>query len=141
MNKICFIIFISFIFPLAILAQSKVEDCSKLKNGKFYLYTQNHPIGYLIIRKDSIQEEVNLQTNDTSFWKVSWKNVCDFDFKFIRKSHPISYDEQSFYNSHTTKCRVQKIETDYYIFKGGLDSINNSSAVIDTIWFKPRKSF
>jgi len=130
---------IIFSLPLLISAQPKLNNYNKLKNGTFYLYPPNFPLGFTIIRKDTLQEEINLKTNDTSYWKVSWQNDYQFEFKFIRKNHPISDNEKSFYIDHIVKGKVLKVENDYYTFKAGFDSINNPIASFtDTMWFKAK---
>ena len=131
---------IAFILPLSIFGQSvKSSNCNKIKYGTFYFYPANAQNGFVIIRKKSLQEEINLKTSDTSFWKINWINSCEFNLKFIRKSHPISKDEIAFYDSHVSVVKITKITKDYYVFKGGLDSINNISAMTDTLWFKSRQ--
>jgi hypothetical protein len=129
---------IIFLFPLILLGQSKDADCSNIKKGTFYFYPSNSQAGFVIVRGDSIQKEINIQTTDTSFWKVRWQNDCMFNLKFIRKSHPISDEEKNFYNSHTTAFKVLSVTKDYYTFKAGLDSITTKNPLTDTLWRKAR---
>jgi hypothetical protein len=90
------------------------------------------------MRSDSIQEEINITTADTFFWKVSWQNDCMFTLNFISKSPSISDEDKRFYNSHTTIVKVSNVTKDYYAFKVGLDSISIINPLIDTLWFKAR---
>lgn len=92
----------------------------------------------MIIRDGSIQREVNTKTLDTSFWKVDWVNDCVLNLKFIRSSQPMSNAQKSFFSSHITTVQVLGITKDYYIFKGGLDSISRINNTTDTLWLKPR---
>ena len=128
--------FLILFMPLAGIGQMKGSNCNSIKKGKFYFYPSNSQKQFLIIRNYSIQKEINLQTNDTSFWKVSWQSPCMFTLTFLQRSQPISSEELLFFNSHKTVVKVLKITKDYYIFKGGLDAITNSSAVADTLWLK-----
>jgi hypothetical protein len=127
-----------FFFPLILLGQSKSADCGSVRKGIFYLYPQKSQTKFAIMRSDSTQEEVNLITTDTSYWKVSWQNDCMFNLKFIRKSHPISDGEKNFYNSHTTVFKILSVTKDYYTFKAGLDSIATTNPLTDTLWRKAR---
>ncbi len=139
MNKksICFLI--AFILPLFMLGQSPTAyDCNKIKCGTFYFYPSGSKQGFIILRNASIQKEINIETKDTSFWKVDWKNTCEFNLKFIRKSQPISDDEKAFYNSHISIVKVIEVTKNYYVFNAGLDSLNDG-ALTDTLWFKARQ--
>jgi len=140
MSKEFFNFLITFLSPLMILGQPAVvgTDCNTIKEGTFYFYPENAQKAFVIVRKGTMQTEINLKTNDTSFWEVKWEKDCAFDVKFIRKSHSISDDELSFYNSHTTVFKVLRITKDYYVFKGGLDSISKANILTDTMWLKPR---
>jgi hypothetical protein len=127
-----------FLLPLTLIGQLKNPDCSNIKKGTFYFYPSNSQERFVIMRGDSIQEEIHMATTDTSFWKVSWQNDCMFNLKFIRKSHPISDEEKNFYNAHTTVVKVINVTKEYYAFKAGLDSISTSNPLTDTLWLKAR---
>jgi hypothetical protein len=131
---------ITLFSPLLILGQSaRNTDCYKVKNGTFYFYPPDKPKGFTVIRKGRTQAEIDLSTGDTTFWKVNWKSECVFDVRFVRKSSPMPLHESNFFNSHTTFFEVLKCLKDYYIFKGGLDSIDNPNALTDTMWLKARE--
>jgi hypothetical protein len=136
-----FINFIIYFFsPLIILGQPTATnaDCSRVKNGNFYFYPVNTQKGFRVDRKGAVQSEINLETRDTSFWKVNWENDCAFDLKFIRKSQAISDDEKSFYSAHVTVFKILSVTKDYYVFKAGLDSITDKSVLTDTLWRESR---
>jgi len=138
MTKEFRIYIIAFLFPFTLLGQSKNVDCSNIKNGTFYFYPANSQSKFVILRSDSIQEEINISKADTSFWRVSWRNDCMLNLKFIRKSHPISDDERQFYNSHTSVVKVLSVTKNYYAFKAGLDSISTTNPLTDTLWLKEK---
>jgi hypothetical protein len=129
---------IIFLFPLTIIGQPKASGCDKIKNGTFYFYPLRSQKEFVIIRDDSIQKEIDIKTSDTSFWKVEWVNNCHLNLKFIRSSQSMSNAKKSFFNSHITVVEVLDVTKDYYIFKGGLDSINNANILTDTMWLKAR---
>ena len=62
-----------------------------------------------------------------------------FHLSFIRKSHPISDEEKSFYNSHTLSVKVLNVAKDYYTFEAGMNPATTQRPVVDTLWFKERK--
>jgi len=136
MKKLLIIFLISFLFPIILLGQSTTSSCKKIRNGTFYFHPQNAQKKLIVVRHGSIQKEINPQKTDTSFWKVTWQNDCSYSLKFIRKSRPLSDEEKFFYTSHISVVKILTIKKDYYVFKGGLDSITNKSALTDTLWFK-----
>lgn len=133
-------LFISiFLVPLMTFGQSgKLPACSKLKNGIFYFYPPGNPKGFTLIRKGGLQTEIDHLTRDTSVWKINWRTACEFDVRFIQGSRPLSQDERKFYDSHITVFQILKIEKQYYLFRGSLDSINNPKTFTDTVWLKAR---
>lgn len=130
---------IALALPVPLFGQSvKSDDCNTIKYGTFYFYPANSQNRFIVIRKQSFQEEINLKTSDTSFWKVNWTNACEFNLKFIRTNRVVSTAESDFYNAHVTVIKISKITEDYYVFKGGLDSLGTANAVTDTVWYKLR---
>jgi hypothetical protein len=139
MNKKNANFFIALVCPLFTCGQpARVNDCNKVKYGTFYFYPPKTNDEFVIIRDKDFQKEINFKTKDTSFWQVNWKNDCECSLKFIRKSGPVSNDEKAFYKAHVTVVQIAKVSKQYYVFKGGLDSIESRNPVSDTIWFKPR---
>lgn len=132
------IVVFAVLFPFVLLGQSNKVDCQKVKEGTFYFYPSNTKLKYVIIRGDSIQEEIDYKTADTTFWKVYWQNDCTLKLGFIRKTQPISDGERYFYNSHITVIKIMDVTKDYYTFKGGLDSISTLKSISDTLWFNAR---
>ncbi len=129
---------ILFFFPLMLLGQSKSADCGSVRKGIFYFYPPKSQTKFAIVRSDSTQEEVNLLTTDTSFWRISWQNDCMFNLKFVRKSHAISNEEKDFYNSHTLSVKILSVTKDYYTFKADMDPSATKNPLVDTLWFKVR---
>lgn len=128
---------ITFLFPALIFGQLKNLNCKRIKIGSFYFYPPASSKGFLIIRNKTTQKEINLQTGDTSFWRIKWQSPCIFTLSFLRKSRAVSNEELSFFNSHKTVVEILGLTKDYYIFKGGLDNMVTSN-VTDTMWFTKR---
>lgn len=123
--------------PSFIYAQLKNTDCNSIKKGQFYFYPPNSQKGFLIVRNNFVQKEINLSTGDTSFWKVDWQTPCLFHLTFMRKSKPISNEELSFLKSHQTAVEILQVTKDFYVFKGGLTDVN-TSRVSDTLWLRKK---
>ena len=126
----CYILFL----PFCTLGQS---ECAKARAGRFYFYPQNSQQSFLIVRDSSLQKEINVVINDTSYWKVSWKSSCAFDLIFLRATNVLSADELEFYKTNFVSVQILKATKDLYIFKGGVNEVNRN-AVTDTMWFRKR---
>ena len=85
-----------------------------------------------------MQKEVNVATNDTSYWKVDWIDDCTYTANYLFGGGMKSEDEQTFLRSHTTIIQIQKTTPDYYIIKGALDSLNSKMNVVDTVWMRAK---
>lgn len=138
MNKIFIYFCIIFLLPLVSLGQLNSSNCSSIKKADFYFYPSNSQKQFLIVRNNSLQKEIDINTGDTSFWKVKWLGPCIFTLSFLRRSQPISNEELLFFNSHKTIVEVLKVTPNYYVFKGGLDSIAKAGSITDTLWHKKR---
>lgn len=138
MIRICVICFIAFLLPSFVISQTKNLDCKDVKKGIFYLYPSSLQKGFIILRNDSIQKEINIETKDTSFWKINWKDDCICNLKFIRSTQIMPDEEKEFYNLHQPVINILGVTKNYYIFKVGLDSINAAKTITDTIWFRAR---
>ena len=66
---------------------NKKSPCEKFKTGKFILQLDVPPYDYTIIdRNDSVQVEVNLETNDTVMNSIKWIGPCKYQLKFLRSN-------------------------------------------------------
>lgn len=126
-----------FLFSFIVFAQRKVPNCKKVKTGSFYFYPADSKQQYMIVRNSFLQMEINLKTNDTSFWKINWQNDCSVNMKFIKSTRLLSQFEDSFFHSHSVVVETLHVKNNYCVFKQGLDSLNYKS-IIDTLWFAPR---
>ncbi|ANH80063.1 hypothetical protein A8C56_02855 [Niabella ginsenosidivorans] len=124
----------NFFLSLSTLGQS---ECTEVRNGKFYFYPQNSRQSFLIIRNSSLQREINVATNDTSYWKVRWKSPCMFDLIFLRTTKVLPAEEMKFYKLNFISAQILKVTKDYYIFKGGINGLD-VNAVTDTMWLRKR---
>lgn len=120
---------------LVLMLNTKERNCDSIKNGIFYFYPPDGSEPYQIIRKDSIQEEINLKTLDTSFWKIKWSDDCTATLHIVRTTKKIEEYERAFLFGHSSIMQVLSISDKYYIFRGALDSLNSQFKIVDTIWF------
>ena len=117
-------------FLAAILPQ---RDCQNVRNGKYYFQPRNSSKKFLVIRTDSIQKEVEVNSHDTSYWKINWITDCSFTLEFGNSTKNLTIQEKSFYASRKVVVKIVTVTKDYYSFKVDFDSISSRS-LSDTLW-------
>lgn len=139
MNLYSFVKFaLLFLFSAGTIPPSSSPDCSKIKHGQFFFYPEGGKFQFKLIRKDSLQLEIDLKTMDTSVWRVFWVDDCTLTNQFISSTKPIDAGFLDFVSNHKAYQQIEEIRNDYYLIKMSLDSINSSDYMRDTVWFKPK---
>ena len=87
----------------------------------------------MVIRTDSIQKEVEVNSHDTSYWKINWITDCSFTLEFGNSTKNLTIQEKSFYASRKVVVKIVTVTKDYYSFKVDFDSISSRS-LSDTLW-------
>ena len=121
---------LSFLFP--------VPKCDSIKSGRFHIYSKNPTAHFILIRKDSLQTEINLNTGDTSFWKVEWTSDCNYNCKYISAVKEKSPEEEEFYKSSGVKFSITKITENYYLYDALFSSLLITKSYSDTVWLKEK---
>ncbi|MFA6059622.1 MAG: hypothetical protein WC756_15555 [Taibaiella sp.] len=129
------LIYFGILFFVPIVTFGQQVDCHVAKSGKFIYHPQKSKQRFLIIRNDSIQKEVNLDTRDTSLWQVNWEQ-CVLKLKFLRNTKPMSNEELQFYKTHTATITILYTTKDYYVFQAGVTEQKRSKSTTDTMWVK-----
>ena len=138
MNKKCILLSISLCYFSLLWGQNKAELPGWVKVGAFYFYPKDSKDPFYILRNDSVQEEINLSTKDTLFWRIRWQGDSVLHLQYLSGTKKLSDDERSFYNAHAIVTRINSVTSNYYTFSGGLDSVTGLGNTKDTLWFKPR---
>lgn len=115
-----------------------VPDCTQLKKGRFHSYTK---LGTHIIinRIDNIQQDINTQTKDTTYWKINWLGNCRFAATYLSGGGPKSAEEKNIYLSTTLFYEVKELADNYYIGTTTVKAPNGSSTFTDTTWLMEKK--
>jgi len=135
MYKQFIILSVAFMQPIKLLAQSERPYFKDIKKGTFYFHSLKANNKYIITRDSSVQQEINLKTGDTSFWKVNWINDYLYNLKFIRSTQSMSIAQKMFFHSHIAVIKILEIKRNYYVFKSSIDSIPVRNTLPDTLWF------
>jgi hypothetical protein len=138
MNK-KFVLLLMLICCVSLLRGQKTRQLPNVaKNGIFYFYPQNSKESFRIVRDDSIQQEINLNTGDTSIWRIKWQNDTGFKIRYLTGTKKLPDAEISFMKAHSAVVQIEKITSGYYTFSIGLDSANGIHSAHDTMWLKPK---
>lgn len=112
------------------------NNCKNLKKGQFYYTTSINDEKIIIIRSDTLQQEINVTKPDTSFYKLEWVNDCTYTTKFLRKNHSLSeYEKQNIYPDKLF-FEIVSVKNDYYTYRASFGSLNSKLNFTDTIWIK-----
>jgi hypothetical protein len=130
----CFSLFITL--ATVTLAQNEKLQCSSLHDGTFYLYPKNSGKSFLSIRSGDMVKEVEMNTRDTAYWKISWRG-CNYTMKLV------SYTGKGFKNmgdvsDHKFIYRVQNVSSNYYTYQGFMDKVSDDPIQTDTAWLQPQ---
>lgn len=140
MNKKYILLLISLCYFSVIWGQNNAELSKRVKAGVFYYYPKDSKESSYIIRNDSVQEEINLVTNDTLIFRIKWQNDTLYSTHYLTGTKKLSDFERSFLNGHTVVTRINHIASEFYTFSLDLDKVSGIGDVQDTLWFKPRVS-
>ena len=98
------------LFSIALLSfQHSGSNCDSVKNGMFHFYQNNDQYHALVIRKDSLQTEININTGDTSYWHVVWLSDCEFTVAYISGSKAMSQQELDFHKQSALKFSIKTL--------------------------------
>ena len=109
-------------------------NCRAIKTGTFYFYAPDHKTQYSITRNNTVQKEVNLKTGEQSIWKMNWRSSCICELTFVSRSTHVNKEELLNLVSHKTIVQITQVTKDYYVFKAGMDNLDNPFQ--DTAWYK-----
>jgi len=134
--------FLLIILMSAILTGFAViaPDCTQLKKGKFHSYNKQG-IHIIINRIDGIQQDINTQTKDTTYWKIDWLDNCRFAASFLTGSGPKTPEEKNFYQSTVLFYEVIEIADNYYIGTTTVKAPNGTSSSTDTTWLVEKNKY
>ncbi len=111
------------------------SECQLVKDGTFHFYPNSKKTHHIIVRKDTLQTEIDLSTGDTSCWRIKWVSQCVFTCNFISITKSISKEELEFCNNSTLKFTVSRVSKEYYTYDALFTYNNISKTFSDTMWF------
>lgn len=130
----CFVITIFLLSGIhSVSCQSKKQGCTSVRSGTFYFYPGGSNGEIILIRQDSIQQEINATAGDTAYWKINWTSDCSFISTFIKSTQFPAYA-----TDRPITITILSTTKDYYVNKISMDSATVTKTLTDTIWLKRR---
>ncbi len=125
---------IIFLSPVTLLAQGKTVSCANLHNGTFYSYPRNASDKYIDVRDENYLHETNVSNGDTSLWRIDWMDDCHYSLTYLSGTEKITDRAAKFMTKHKWVYEINKVTSEYYLFKNHLDKTSNPPVQDDTIW-------
>lgn len=116
------------------------ERCKEIQNGIFYFYPQNSKDRLIEIREGDYLKERNLDTGDTTLWKIKWDSECIYRLTFISSSLALDKAIKKVTKKYDFVYKITSITDQYYTFTGYLDNIKSNPIQQDTIWMSEKIS-
>lgn len=112
-------------------SEYKPQNCKNFKTGKFSFHSENTGTDFLIDRQDTLHIQTEIQTRNTSEWKVDWINDCEYNISLLRDNYGLvkSFEGEDL---PTFNYKIIKSTGDYYIFQG--THIPTQNKLSDTVW-------
>jgi hypothetical protein len=130
--------FILFIVILSGCLQKKRDaECNRFQAGRFLITVKTSHTKYIINRIDSIQTELNMDTDTITMMKIKWTSPCEY--QLLREYKRINTIDSNtkhvigrYINEVPLKVRIVAVNKDYYVFESKQDGID--FIYKDTMW-------
>jgi len=111
-------------------------DCSKVKNGKFYYYAKVDGRKIQIERKDSLQIEIDPNSNQILKSKIIWQDDCKFQMFVNAFSDTKLTKEDSLRASTAVPIEIVDIAPTYYVCIAKFSTSKKNYELRDTIYIQ-----
>lgn len=120
------------VLPSFLRAQQAAPDCTDLRAGQFYFYSQK---GYssVFVREDYLQKEFNSDLGDTTLWRITWLSDCRYELAYVSGNRALDALAKESMIDLITEVQVTEKTPQYYRFQ----STNKASGAVvltDTLW-------
>jgi hypothetical protein len=94
--------------------------CREFRTGRFMLNDKKIDRKYVIERNDTLQIETELNTGDTSKYKVTWVSDCEYQLNILEGREEL----MNFYRGRTLTIRILETYKNGYKFEGQLEGFD-----------------
>jgi hypothetical protein len=134
-------LFLLFSQPFISISQGNLLlNCTDVRNGVFYYFSQKNDGRETFIRKGAMQRELVPKQKETVLWDVEWLNDCVYTLKYESGAENRPAAEQKFLNKHLIVTEILHVTENYMTFRTSFDKLTNPTVLSDTLWIKQRQS-
>jgi uncharacterized protein (DUF2141 family) len=112
-------------------------DCSRFREGHYYLKSHSSKDGYNIDRFKNTQIETVVSSGTKSLWSVTWIDNCTYQVKYMHDLNDSSNIDSARITLPSLIFKIKETNPTYYIFECRVDSLNFQ--VKDTMWIRQNK--
>lgn len=132
-----------FVLPIQIYSQQAMPNCSQLKETTLYLYPRNSTDQYKVVRSKDRQIEYNLETGDSTVYKVIWDDACKYSLTYMSSTVRKTAIEEEVRKATILAHQVRSVSPSYYVYyffvgTSASDKRNYRHVTTDTAWFRPQ---
>src|SRR5579863_5579131 len=106
MKKKCWLLLVSVCSFSLLWGQNKNQLPNSVRVGAFYYYPKDSKESYYDLRNDSMVEEINLGTRDTSIWRVTWRRDSLMEMRYVTGSAKLTAAQRAYRSAHRVVVRV-----------------------------------
>ncbi|HEY6506186.1 MAG TPA: hypothetical protein VIZ28_19555 [Chitinophagaceae bacterium] len=136
MRVLFFLIFTLFVISCG--TKKEPADCSRFKKGRFLLKDKVNRINYIVDRDDSVQVELNENTDTIVVMGIKWVSECEYELRHRYRarysannmlSEPIITDN---IDTLPLQVKITGSGKNYYVFDAKTDRFGFIYS--DTMW-------
>lgn len=129
-----------FLLVVAFNCKSPIQndDFSSVRSGTYFKYRNGNQLHTTIIRKDSIQMEINANTADTTIWKITWLDESTYFCQILGLPKSKSPNEINRYKRSVILVNIKSLTENYYTYQTKLTLDGETGTINDTLWLKKK---
>ena len=109
-------------------------ECSRFREGHFYLKSETSKEEYRVDRFKNTQIETVLSSGIKSLWNVSWIDNCTYRVKYMHDINDSSSTDPVRITLPTLVFKIIETGQTYYVFECSVDSLRILAK--DTVWIR-----
>jgi hypothetical protein len=101
------------ILPMAIMISAchpGPSACETVKTGTFSYRSRKTGRGHELKRDKIFQTEIDLETRDSFFYKITWINDCKYNLRYLHSRKTLGNAEKKFRNSYITSTEILSVK-------------------------------
>jgi len=111
------------------------NNCSKIKNGRFFYFAKTDNRKIIVDRTDSVQIETDPKTGESFESKIKWISECNYQLFMNLKPKITSDSPDKQITQAIINIEIISVKSEFYVCKG-ISIVNEKKfEVVDTLFF------